>query len=287
MNKIKDFFKKIKPQINLGFGAILFAIFGSTAIYYKDFVRGGVFIDLKRDLEEPCFIGDTGTGGIYQKKVAIELKANCKDVFFLGDLVYPMGLKNDEDSQFFTKFYDHYHGLNKYLVLGNHDSYNNDNLAWISFSKRYPDVVFPNYFYALKFNDVCVLAFESSIYGVLGKGKFEKEQNRFVKNFTSREDCKTKIAIAHHPYLSSGEHGDASYELRSFYENYLVGKVDFIFAGHDHNLSFEGCFEGTCHYVSGSGSKIRECEGKREYCESELGFVKLKGNLAKFITVQP
>jgi len=275
---MKDFIEKIKREGKLVIGTFLFIFFGSTALYYKGFIEKGAIIDMGRDLDNPCFIGDTGTGGFDQKRVAQYVVQNCKDVFFLGDIIYPSGLKNSSDPQFYEKFYNHYPGTNKYVVLGNHDSYNNDNDNWLFFDKKYDDVYYPNYFYALKFNETCVLAFESSVYGILGKGKFEKAQNRFVKAFTERSECKFKIAIAHHPYWSSGKHGDAKYQLKPFYEKYLLGKVDVVITGHDHNLSFEGCSKGTCHYTSGSGAKLRDCKKERVYCESVLGFIKLGSN---------
>lgn len=285
--KTKDRLSKIKREGKLVVGTILFIFLGSTGMYYSNFKSTGNFYDMGRELDHACFIGDTGAGNPSQVRVAEKLREQCKDVFYLGDVIYPQGLENAEDPQFFNKFYDHYKGLNNYITLGNHDTYNTGQMKyWLELGKKYDDVFYPNYFYAVKFKNVCVLAFESSIYNVIGTGKFEKAQNEFIQEFTSREDCKIKIAISHHPYLSSGKHGDAFLELKSFYEKYLVGKVDYIIAGHDHNLTFEGCFDGTCHFVSGAGSKLRPCKKVRQYCcDKKFGFLKFVEDKLEFIKV--
>ena len=72
---------------------------------------------------------DTGSGNIYQKRVAHSMSLlqkqlqHIRSVFLLGDNIYPGGCHTVHDKQFKTKFEDIYHQINLpfYLCLGNHD----------------------------------------------------------------------------------------------------------------------------------------------------------------------
>lgn len=82
--------------------------------------------------------------------------------------------------------------------------------------------------------------------------------------------AKWKIACTHHPYLSNGSHGDAGeYDgiplepmngahAKRFYEDHVVGRCQFILAGHDHSLQVldpTAESKGTRQIVSGAAGK--------------------------------
>lgn len=239
---------------------------------------------VREPVEVICFVGDTGTGNEDQKAVAELMDKNkCEAIFFLGDLIYPIGLKDVNDPQFFEKFYNIYNrSVMKYVVPGNHDAYNGNLGAWLKLAEKYADIEAPYYYYSVKMGDRCILAFDSFVYTTIKKGKFEKKQNKYIDEFVKREDCKYKVAIAHHSYRASDDsHGDAGKEmgtkrLKKFYEEHLIGKVNQIITGHSHILSDEGELQGTHFYVSGAGGKINECVQKRVWCEAKLGYLELK-----------
>ena len=91
------------------------------------------------------------------------------------------------------------------------------------------------------------------------KGKHEKEQDAFVEDTLKafKDNCKLSISLAHHPLISKGSHGDAGGRIKRFYKKLIVGKMDLIMAGHDHNMGYDGTIDGTHNIVSGSGAKLR------------------------------
>ncbi|MDB4330477.1 metallophosphoesterase, partial [bacterium] len=209
-----------------------------------------------------CFTGDTGTGGKDQKLVASFIKKeNCNELRIMGDIIYRNGLKDETDPQFFSKFWDIYKDLNipVYLTMGNHDTRRNVG-AWIKLAEKYDRVRFPYYYYAENYGgEVCFISLNTTVLTTIVKGDHEKEQEGFVTEVLDKfkNRCKLSISLGHHPLLSSGVHADAKGRTKKFYNNFLVGKIDVVIAGHDHNMSYEGKTEGTYHIVSGAGSKIR------------------------------
>jgi len=209
-----------------------------------------------------CFTGDTGTGEEGQRKIASYLKKEkCNELRILGDIIYPHGLADENDSLFHTKFWDMYSDLNIpiYLTMGNHGNRRNIG-SWIRLAENYDLIKFPYYFYAEKFgNEVCFLSLNTTAYTTIIKGTHEKDQNEFVKKTLKefKENCKFSIVMGHHPYLSFGSHGDAGGRLKRFYKKLIVGRVDLIIGGHDHNLGYDGQVAGTHNIVSGAGSKLR------------------------------
>jgi len=274
--------KKILNKLKVGVAALLLFFTGWLGYRYQY----GTEVSLQnfKTISSFCFIGDTGMGNKNQYRVAEKLnKDSCGAIFFLGDLIYPTGLKDENDPQFDLKFRKAYtSSASKFLVTGNHDSYSGTNSPWLKLAEKHDDLYMPYYYYSYKFGDTCVLVFDSFVYTTIKEGEYEKKQNKYVENFTNNKACKLKISVAHHPYLSSGKsHGDAGKELgtkrlKKFYEKYLVGKIDYSFGGHEHIISFEGEVKGTKFFVSGAGSKLNRCvDTKRNFCLASLGYLAL------------
>ncbi|MFN4985959.1 MAG: metallophosphoesterase, partial [Ignavibacteria bacterium] len=81
---------------------------------------------------EPPFsfliVGDWGTGGALQKRVAkgmmsVSKASGARFVLSTGDNIYPSGVSSASDPQWKTKYESIYQGLNLpwWSVLGNHD----------------------------------------------------------------------------------------------------------------------------------------------------------------------
>lgn len=237
-----------------------------------------------------CVTGDTGTGDKNQKKVAGWLEnEGCDELRILGDLIYRNGLKNENDKQFKEKFLKPYNYFIKNntpisVVLGNHD-YRRNVGAWIKLANKHPVLKFPYYYYAEKYGtDLCIISLNSTSFTTINYNKHAKEQAEWIKNLDFN-DCKFTMSLAHHPYLSAGNHGDAGSEanskrMKKFYEKHIVGQFDTILGGHDHNLSYDGDVKGTHNFVTGAGGKVRDIKNKRIYAESTLGYLVIiyKGN---------
>lgn len=224
------------------------------------------------------FVGDTGTGDSDQAMVARAMvNENIPDLRILGDVIYESGLESETDKQFEKKFYRHYKDFKKIgVALGNHDHLG-DASAWIKLAKRYPNVFFPNYYYSEKINDLCLMTIDSEKLDQSLTSEFNVAQIAWIRNTLQgfyAANCKLIIAMAHHPRYSVGEHGDAEYNFKKFFDAELMGKIDVYISGHDHNLSYEGKINGVHHIVSGAGGQLRDlAHGARVYADSKLGYV--------------
>lgn len=285
-----SFWSGIKNKVKIGVGAAGFFLFGWASWWgyteynaqdYNKYVR--VY---EREMKQPCFIGDTGLNNDPRNRLIEKMKNDCHDVFILGDLIYPVGLRDERDKQFFTKFAP-FLKFNTHVVLGNHERYSiRQTQIWTILANQH-DFYFPNHFWGVVYEDACVLGFESAIYTTIIKGEIEKDQNQFIKTFIADERCEGKdtYAISHHPYKSSGKHGNADGRLKKMFKSLLIGKVDFAIAGHDHNLTDEGTHQSTRVLVSGSGAKLRDCgdTNTSAKCYQKHGYIKIKDSKPKFI----
>ncbi len=250
-----------------------------------------------------CFVGDIGTGKADQYRVAKAIaNERCDQVRVVGDLVYEFGIFSSIDPQLRSKFFKPYkpvfkQGIPLFLVLGNHDYFGKPD-AFITMAKNKDQVVMPSRYFSELHGDVCFFGLDTTPFDkeretALNQWDWFKEERDRVK-----DDCAFSILWAHHPYRSAGKHGHATGMMKEFYDQEVIGKLDLIVAGHDHNLSDEGEWGGTRMLVSGSGAKLREVSGEvadGNWAASDLGFVSMvlnqeeEGIVAhyKFILVHP
>ncbi len=259
--------------------------------------------------------GDTGTGkeGQFQVAAAVEqvcAARGCDFAVALGDNIYESGAANEYDPQFETKFEIPYANLSMpfYMVLGNHDnSYDpstgyhgqdpgighwweagNVQVAYHYRENRTSEKwQLPARYYAFDEGNVSFLGLDSNtlMYRNIQPGAWDQAQDaqeQWIQEAMEQANGTWKIAVAHHPYISNGEHGDAgnyeghNYEpvtgsqqvphpasgfyIKEFYEQHLCGKVDFILSGHDHDLQWLNATDScgaTQFIVSGAGAKTR------------------------------
>ena len=106
---------------------------------------------------------------VAQDVVTMALKhEKCHQIFFLGDIIYPNGLKDADDKDYEVRFKNFYQKLTKinhhpklHIVLGNHDYKGNPD-AWIKIAKEDPEVYFPDRYYWKKINGICIVALDSN-----------------------------------------------------------------------------------------------------------------------------
>lgn len=204
-----------------------------------------------------CVLGNTGNDSKAQKDVSeLLMKEECNSIHFLGDLVYPDGIKDADDPGFREKFYRAYQNLTEtgkrprlYLVLGNHDHQGSVD-AWKELDKRHRNIIFPGPSYLVKMNDLCLVHLDTNTYRHFSKFTAGLSQNKWLQEMERTELplCKKKIAFAYHPYKGGGS-------LKKFYDNYIIGKFNMLVSGHDHKLSDEGEKKGTRLLISGVGSE--------------------------------
>jgi predicted phosphodiesterase len=233
--------------------------------------KATVFEDNRLSQEEEvklCFLGDLGRQTEMQEFMAKSLqKENCHRIFFLGDLVYPKGIKSSGDTQLEDKFLKYYRPLveadpNLYinLILGNHD-HQEDPAAWKDVAKENPGFFFPHYYYMIDYGGLCIVALDTSFYYYPRLVAEATAQTSWLNRMQNRiKNCDVKVAATHHPFKGTGYQGSKDWEgssgaLKTFLDTYVVGTFDIHIAGHVHALADDGKDEGTKLLISGTGGE--------------------------------
>lgn len=233
--------------------------------------KATVFEDNRLSQEDEvkfCFLGDLGRETEMQQFMAESLqRENCNRIFFLGDLVYPKGIKSTSDTQLEDKFLKYYRPLveadpNLYinLVLGNHD-HQGDPSAWKDVAKENPGFFFPHYYYMIDYGGLCLVGLDTSFYYYPRLLSEATAQTNWLNRMQSRfKECDVKVAFTHHPFKGGGYYGSKDWEgasgaLKTFLDTYVVGTMDMLISGHVHILADDGKDEGTRLLVTGTGGE--------------------------------
>ena len=194
-------------------------------------------------------IGDTGTGGADQWRLAQQLiaahsKFPFEFVLMTGDNMY--GSESQQD--FVNKFEAPYKplleaGVKFYASLGNHDD--TDQVFYEPFNMG------GERFYTVKpKDDLRIFAIDSNYMSEEQRGWLEKE----LTASTSR----WKVAFFHHPLYSTGGRHGSDLPLRAALEPLFVKHgVDVVFTGHEHFYERLKPQQGVHYFVSGGGGKLR------------------------------
>jgi hypothetical protein len=194
-------------------------------------------------------IGDTGTGGIEQHRLAQQLIAAhsrfpFEFVLMTGDNMY--GSERPQD--FVTKFEAPYKplldaGVKFYASLGNHDEpaqvfykpFNMDGKRFYTFKPK---------------ADVRVYALDSNY--------LSPEQTAWLEKELADSTSRWKVAFFHHPLYSTGGRHGSDLPLRQALEPLFVKHgVDVVFTGHEHFYERLKPQQGIHYFVSGGGGKLR------------------------------
>tara|TARA_B100001971_G_C18268010_1_gene596149 strand:+ start:4812 stop:5654 length:843 start_codon:yes stop_codon:yes gene_type:complete len=228
-------------------------------------------VQIKKDIRIACLIGDSGNGLDASGDVITEMnKHQCDIVFIIGDVIYNRGIDGLKDPELFEKliipFKDTIIDTPIFILLGNHD-YKGNTKAWLNIKQVNQNLNFPHYYYIVRDRSNCFIAMDTNANYL--------EQLDWKSDIENLK-CKNKIYLAHHPIISSGQHGDA-YFINRYFINSMIPKNSLYIAGHEHHLSDEGSFgEGRIQLISGAGSKLRElAEKPQKWGESTKGFLKL------------
>jgi predicted phosphodiesterase len=195
-------------------------------------------------------IGDSGTGGGAQQKIAEQIAASHKlfpfeFVLMLGDNLY--GSEDPDD--FEKKFERPYRpildaGVKFYAALGNHDDPTQANYKYFNMNGER--------FYTFK-------APRGSVrFYALDSNYMQDEQIKWLQKELPASDSDWKIAFFHHPLYSSGEKHGADLELRKQLEPlFLEHSVDLVLTGHEHFYERLKPQKGINYIISGSAAKLR------------------------------
>jgi predicted phosphodiesterase len=196
-------------------------------------------------------IGDSGTGGGAQQKIADQIAASHKVfpfefVLMLGDNLY--GTEDPDD--FEKKFERPYRplldaGVKFYAALGNHDDPTQTNYKYFNMNgERY-------YTFKAPRGSVRFFALDSNY--------MQAEQIQWLQKELPASDSDWKIAFFHHPLYSSGEKHGADLELRKQLEPlFLEHGVDLVLTGHEHFYERLKPQQGIHYIITGSAAKLRK-----------------------------
>jgi predicted phosphodiesterase len=195
-------------------------------------------------------IGDSGTGGSSQLRVARQLAASRASFPFeltlmLGDNLY--GGERPDD--FVDKFERPYKplldaGVKFYAALGNHDDPNQRFYKAFNMNgERY---------YSFKAPQGSVRFF------ALDSNYVDKAQLTWLEKELTASDSDWKICFFHHPLYSSGDKHGSDVVLREQLEPlFLKHGVDLVLTGHEHFYERLKPQKGIHYIISGSAAKLR------------------------------
>ena len=199
-------------------------------------------------------IGDMGTGGQNQYKIAESLKKLIDEehlsfVTGLGDNIYNCGANSLDDPQFISKFEKPYEKISNsikfYMILGNHDYGEHycpkvkDREQFqiqygIQSQKQGKKWYMPDEFYSFTKGNCEFFALNPNIYK-LNDNEF-KDQLKYMVPKIKNSKAKWKIAFGHQPWVSIGDHGNAPPKLDKFFKKlFYDGHIDIYMCGDDHN----------------------------------------------------
>lgn len=200
-------------------------------------------------------IGDTGTGGSAQYRVAEQMTLFRKafrfdTVVMLGDNLY--GGESARDYK--KKFERPYEALLKdgvkfYATLGNHD--NPSQRFYKHFNME------GNRFYSFK-------PHEQVRFFALDSNYLSKEQLEWLGKELGPPGAEWKIIFFHHPLYSSGETHGSSLSLRKVLEPLFVKSgVSVVLAGHEHFYERIKPQNGIAYFIVGNSAKLRRGDLQR------------------------
>ncbi|MBK7413384.1 MAG: metallophosphoesterase [Ignavibacteria bacterium] len=194
-------------------------------------------------------IGDWGTGGSLQKKVAQGMHNALakptvsgwpKFVLSTGDNIYPSGVTSAMDPQWVTKYEKIYKGLDLpwWSILGNHD-HRGDPDAQVAYGKRNPQWNMPGRTWSKEFDidgvtKVSLTALDTT--PLLQKKDGWNVQLEWLERTLSESKAKRHIVAGHHPMRSYGHYGDTDFLVKNVKPILDKHSVALYCCGHDHDL---------------------------------------------------
>ena len=231
-------------------------------------------------------LGDVGTGNSDQRRVAKTAarlcgKIECDFLLLLGDNFYNRGVTSLQDTKLVKVFEEVYGGLGKpvFAVLGNHDIRENA-LAQVLYSQVSPTWRMPNFNYAFQAGPAhfTVVNTNCHILNLLG-----------ISSNLAEHSADWTFLLGHHTLYSDGNHGDADWLARWYWQANVAEHVDFYLSGHDHQLGHLKYRNRRSDYViSGAGGRhSRDSNPKRWAPSTAKGLFRYLDNGLVLFEVSP
>jgi hypothetical protein len=243
-------------------------------------------------------IGDWGTGGSNQKKIAqrmVEERARLEQagkpvrfVLSTGDNLYAkfkrFGTGSSDrhwESRFFRPYRELLSSIPFYAVPGNHDGNESEQRGDLA---QYLDNFFfpvsePARWYRFRFGGLAeFFALDSTRNTLSGPPapafSADGEQTRWLKRRLQQAAPPWRIAVLHHPMFSAGpDHPAALPELQHWLDLFAAGGVQVALSGHEHNFQFSERNRQTAgiqFVVSGAGGRLRDGDVRKRMPERAI-----------------
>lgn len=222
-----------------------------------------VSLPLRPDSARFAVIGDSGTGGAAQYRVAAQLTAAhakfpFEFVVMTGDNMYGSQDATDYERKFaipYKRLLDG--GVKFYASLGNHDDTNQ--VLYEPFNMG------GERFYTFRpKGDLRFFALDSNY--------MSPEQLEWLEKELSGSTSEWKMAFFHHPMYSEGRHG-SDIRLRQALEPlFMKYGMDVVFVGHEHFYERIKPQNGVHYFTSGGAAKLRRGDIDRDTDFHAAGF---------------
>ncbi len=219
-------------------------------------------------------IGDSGTGGQHQYRIAKQMAAWHERlpyhlVLMLGDNIYGAYWGGGNKKYFEAKFDRPYaellaRGVIFRAALGNHDAREAGGRDLIEAYDRF-HIEGPQGYYSFTAGENAKKQAAAPLveFFVLNTMRLEKdkqdpEQLAWLEQALSRSRARWRIVYGHHPLYSTGKRHGGDAGLRKKLESLLTGEgVQVVLAGHDHIYQRFHPQGGIVYFVCGSSGKLR------------------------------
>jgi len=200
-------------------------------------------------------VGDFGTGGSDQKRVAADMVARKPELFVaLGDNAYPDGTEADFQDHLFAPMADLLSQVPLFASPGNHEYVTNQGQPYLdnlfmptnnpAGSERY---------YSFDWGHVHFVSLDSNC--AIGMASSDRcslaAQKAWLETDLAGTTQPWKIVFFHHPPFSSGEHGSQMTMRKQFGPLFEKYGVDLVLTGHDHNYERSKPMKGDAIATSG------------------------------------
>jgi tartrate-resistant acid phosphatase type 5 len=215
-------------------------------------------------------LGDWGTGGSLQKKVAAGMavaaaKERPTAILSVGDNIYNSGVGSVDDPQWTSKYTSIYAApelaVPWWAILGNHD-YRGNVDAQVQYHQRNPRWNMPARYWHHTFpsadgvTNVHVIGLDTQQLTTQAAGW--KDQLAWFERVAGTSKATWRLVLGHHPIRSYGHYGDSSLLLRELQPLLERTMTDVYFCGHEHDLQvIEHPADGLLYAVSGAGGGTR------------------------------
>lgn len=224
----------------------------------------------KPNMHSLFVLGDYGTGGSLQKKVARTMNARAAGkgkplaMVSTGDNIYPGGVTSATDSQWDSKFrtiyaLDQLEKLSWIAVLGNHD-YRGSVNAQVEYSKLNARWIMPATYFvqACPGAETLLTFFCLDTQAILQKREGWQLQLQWLKEQVKKSTSTWKVVVGHHPLRSYGHYQDQRFMLEHIKPILDEYGVAAYLCGHDHDLQIiQHPDDGFTCIVSGGGGGCR------------------------------